>query len=207
MFDSPPRDFLENCALPAPYLVISLTSSIKIEYIVFFYLQTMASKNSINKPKATMRKKAHAALLARKRLARAKLAEPTRSSHGRYNLKTAPRPSESKAVALYAGGSSTIPGKVITTSVLSKKRARKIERNARYIAKRNLQLDADLASQGGMDVDVDVEIIGKVQKCVKPGTKLEKVKKALWAAVEHSASEKLALPVTSEGTTIGIQAF
>lgn len=165
----------------------------------------MASKNSINKPKDTNKRAAHSALLARKRAARAKTALPTRSSHGRYNTKTAARPTDSKAVALYSGVPSTIAGVSVTTSVLSKKRARKIERNARYIAKRKAQLQVDLAAENEMDIEA--ESAGKRIKEVKPETKLDKVKKALWTAVAQSASEKLAMNVSGEGTTIGIQAF
>lgn len=165
----------------------------------------MASKNSINKPKCKNKRVAHSQLLGRKRAERAKTAIPTRSSHGRHNKQTAARPTDSKAVALYAGVPSTIAGAAVTTSVLSKKRARKIERNARYVAKRNLQLEVESAAQNGMDVEV--ASAGKRVKEVKPETKLDKVKKALWTAVEVAASERLAIDVSGEGTTIGIQAF
>lgn len=165
----------------------------------------MASKNSINKPKGKLHRAAHANRLGQKRAARAKLAAPTRSSHGRYNVDTVPRPTDSKALALYSGTGPSACTRAVTTNILSKKRARKIERNARYIAKRKLQLDADLAAQEGMDVDR--ETIGKRQKEVKPETKLEKVKKALWTAVADASAERLALEVSGEGTTLGIQAF
>ena len=54
-------------------------------------------------------------------------------------------------------------------------------------------------------MDVDAEDIAKRQKKVKPETNLDKVKKALWTALENASRETL--QATGEGTTLGIQAF
>lgn len=160
--------------------------------------------NSINKNKGKIYRQQHGAAISKKRTARAKSAVPTRSSLGRYNTETAPRPTDSHAVALYTG-SAPSKGSGVTTRTLSKKRARKIERNSRYVAKRNEQLSIDLAAQNeGMDVDMEAET--KRVRNKKPQTHLEKVKEALWAAVDDASGE-FVVDVLGEGTTIGIQAF
>ena len=118
-----------------------------------------------------------------------------------------PRPTDSKAVALYNG---EMPARStgVTTNKLTGKRARKIERNSRYIAKRNEQLNIDLQAKQEMDVDMaDGETVGKKNKHEKEPTQLEKVKTALWAVVEDTDAVGMKLNVSGEGTTIGVQAF
>lgn len=96
----------------------------------------------------------------------------------------------------------------VTTNKLTGKRARKIERNSRYIAKRNEQLNIDLQAKQEMDVDMaDGETVGKKNKHEKEPTQLEKVKTALWAVVEDTDAVGMKLNVSGEGTTIGVQAF
>ncbi|SGZ53238.1 CIC11C00000003647 [Sungouiella intermedia] len=164
----------------------------------------MPSRNSINKPKGKIHRAQHGAAISKKRAARSKAALPTRSSAGRYNTETAPRPTDSHALALYSGSGPSL-GSGVTTKSLSKKRAKKIERNSRYVAKRNEQLSIDLAAkEEGMDVDMDGE--SKRVRNKKPQTQLEKVKEALWAAVDD-VSGAFEVDVLGEGTTIGIQAF
>lgn len=165
----------------------------------------MPSRNSINKPKGKMHRAQHATAISKKRTARAKSAVPTRSSAGRYNTETAPRPTDSQALALYNGGV-TSKGSGVTTQSLSKKRAKKIERNSRYVAKRNQELAIDLAAQND-GMDVEIESASKRVKAKKPATQLEKVKEALWAAVDDSAAGDFGLDVLGDGTTLGIQAF
>ena len=167
--------------------------------------QEMPSRNSVNKPKGKLQAAHRSNVISKKKAYRANRVVPTRSSNGRYNTDTAPRPTDSKALALYSGGLAST-GNGVTTTTLSKKRAKKIERNKRYVAKRNEQLNIDLAvKQEGMDIDMEPQ--GKRVKPQKPPTTLDKVKEALWAAVEDSTSGDMGLNVLSEGTTIGIQAF
>lgn len=163
----------------------------------------MPSRNLVNKPKNKIHRAHHAQQLGKKRAARAASILPTRSSHGRFNTETVPRPSDSKAVALY-NGSMPLPSGGVTTNTLSNKRARKIERNSRYIAKRNEQLNIDLEAKREMDIDMDGV---KKNKHEKEPTQLDKVKQALWAVVEDTDAVGMNLNVSGEGTTIGVQAF
>lgn len=156
----------------------------------------MPSRNLVNKPKNKIHRAHHSKQLSKKRAARASLILPTRSSKGRYDTNTLPRPTDSKAVALY-NGSMPLPSLGVTTNTLSAKRARKIERNNRYIAKRN---------QTNLGMDVDMEGTKRV-KDVKEPSQLDKVKEALWAVVEDTDSVGMKMQVTGEGTTIGVQAF
>lgn len=149
----------------------------------------MASKNSINKPKIRIQAHRHSKTLVRKRQALAKRLAPSRSSTGRYAEKntTAPRPTDSRALALYVGEVPTNAG-VITNNTLSNKRAKKIARNQRYVVQRN-------AKNG--DKEIEMKEV--------PQSKLDKVKEALWKVVENQASLKVI--AQGEGTTLGIQAF
>lgn len=165
----------------------------------------MPSRNSVNRPKGKIQTAHRSNVISKRKARRSHSIVPTRSSSGRYNKDTAPRPTDSKALALYSGGLAT-RGSGVTTNSLSKKRAQKIERNKRYIAKRNEQLNIDLAA-GEEGMDVDMETQAKRVKVQKPQSNLDKVKEALWAAVEDSASGDMGLTVSGEGTTIGVQAF
>ncbi|KAJ8140218.1 hypothetical protein OXX80_012073 [Metschnikowia pulcherrima] len=159
----------------------------------------MPSKNNPNKPSSKLSRKHSAGGVVKKRTP--KTVVPTRSSAGRYNKNTAPRPTDPKALAVYTGPVSD--GSGVTTQTISKKRAKKLERNSRYVAKRNEQLDVDLAAQNeGMDIDME-----KREKKQKPQTNLDKVKQALWTAVEDHNSGNVAVQTTGEGTTLGVQAF
>lgn len=164
----------------------------------------MPSKNSVNKPQGKLLRTHHASAISKKRTARAKIAGPTRSSAGRYNTETAPRPTDPKGLALYSGPISQ--GSGVTTHTLLKKKERKLQRNSRYIAKRNEQLNLDLAAQNeGMEIDSKVS--EKREKKQKEPTNLDKVKQALWTAVEDHKVGGMAVQTSGEGTTIGVQAF
>ncbi|RKP32309.1 ribosomal pre-60S maturation factor [Metschnikowia bicuspidata] len=159
----------------------------------------MAFDHSFNKPNLQIRKASHASCLARKRAARAKMILP----QGKYTPLAVRRSTDTQALAVLSG-STGASGPKLTRTVLSGKKARKIERTLRYAAQRKQQkLNAETAAEDGMDVDA--EDIAKRQKKVKPETKLDKVKKALWTALENASSETL--QATGEGTTLGIQAF
>lgn len=166
----------------------------------------MPSRNSINKPKDKIQRNNHASSIGKKRAARSRLTAATKSSTSRYHNEstTAPGPGGSTAVALYTG--ETKPSGVIINNTLSNKRSKKITRNQKYIAKRNEKLNIDLlAKQEQMDVDDE----SKKEKSKKPQSKLEKIREALWAAVEDKASEGLKVSAGGDGngTTLGVQAF
>lgn len=156
----------------------------------------MAGKNAINKPKIKMLAHSHAKALGAKRAARARKNPATRSSTSRYADKatTAPRPSESNALALYTG-ETPAPTNIMIKNTLSKKRAKKITRNQKYFAN-NIKNKSD---------DVSMEIENEVAEEVE--SKLEQTKKALWSVIENHAKGGYQIPADAEGTTLGIQAF
>ncbi|CAH2350327.1 ribosome biogenesis protein Alb1p [[Candida] railenensis] len=164
----------------------------------------MPSRNSINRPKDKLIRNGHASAIGKKRHARSRLSAATRSSTSRYNTETstAPRPSESTSLALYTGAEASQPTGVITNNTLSKKRTKKIERNQKYIERRNQQLNIDIAAKKESSMDIDQETIAKV----KEASKLEKIKQALWSVVADGVSEGLSLG-DGNGTTLGVQAF
>lgn len=165
----------------------------------------MPSRNSINKPKDKILRNKHSLSIGKKRASRKKHAEATASSTSRYNAdELAPRPTESKSVALFRGNPSSDATK-ITTKSLSKKRIRKLERNQKYINKRNENLKIDIiAQQEDMQVDD-----GGADRSEKKVSDLEKVKKIIWSAVEDRAAGGLDVGTGREGsgTTLGVQAF
>ncbi|CAK9441973.1 uncharacterized protein LODBEIA_P57910 [Lodderomyces beijingensis] len=152
----------------------------------------MAGRNAINKPKIKLLANSHSKTLGRRRAAARANAVQTRSSSSRYadRATTAPRPTDSKAVALFTGETPR-PRTKMTTSSLSKKRAKKIARNQRYLTK---QQEEDIL----MQVDSEVN-----------QNKFEAAKKALWGLVEEfDANGPRVVPdPEAEGTTLGVQAF
>lgn len=161
----------------------------------------MAGKNAINKPKIKMAASAHAKALGRKRAARSRANPATRSSTTRYADKatTAPRPTDSQALALYSG-ETPAPLNVMTKTTLSKKRAKKIARNQKYFAS---NVKSKSSGKGNDDVSMDIE----TETAEQVETKLEKTKKALWSVIENHAKTGYPQPTDTEGTTLGIQAF
>ncbi|CAI5760134.1 unnamed protein product [Candida verbasci] len=149
----------------------------------------MAGRNAINKPKIKMLAQSHAKSLGKKRANRRTIA--TRSSTSRYAEKhlTAPRPTDSKAVALFTGQTPS-PVSIMTTTTLSNKRAKKIARNQKYLQSK---LDEDLKMK-----EEDEEI--------QP-SKLENIKKTLWKVIENYEQFGYQIKPDSEGTTLGIQSF
>jgi len=169
----------------------------------------MPSRNSINKPKDTMRQAHKRSQLASKRNARARngLTAPARSAE----TSTSGRP-KSTAVALYTGST---PTGTITTNTLSKKRLHKIERNKKYVAKRKelqnkLLIDATAKAEEDMDIDTeDNESVtsSAASKKEKPSSKINSVKDALWSVIEDRAADSLIVDSTGEGTTLGGPSF
>ncbi|RCK65671.1 Ribosome biogenesis protein ALB1 [Candida viswanathii] len=158
----------------------------------------MAGRNAINKPKIKMHAHSHAKSLGRKRAARRTTA--TRSSTSRYASKgsTAPRSTDSQAVALYTG-ELPAPSSTMTTTTLSNKRAKKIARNQKYMAANNA---AASGKDSNESMDVDANLTEEQRQ-----TKLDQVKKALWSVIETHAKSGYPVVADPEGTTLGIQSF
>ncbi|EDK47256.1 conserved hypothetical protein [Lodderomyces elongisporus NRRL YB-4239] len=149
----------------------------------------MAGRNAINKPKIKMLAQSHARSLSRKRAARSSV--QTRSSTSRYASKslTAPRPTDSKSLALYTG-ETPLSQSVMTTNTLSKKRAKKIARNQKYLSQKQ-----------------EDELMMDMDKQMKEKSRLDKVKKALWDLIENFEKNGPTVLPTGEGTTLGVQSF
>lgn len=163
----------------------------------------MPSKNNVNKPQGKIQRSSHASKISKRRSLRAKPA-PTRSSAGRYNTETAPRPTDPKGLALYTGPA--VQGSGVITQTLSKKKAKKLERNSRYNAQRAALLNVDLAAKD-QDMEVDAPVLDRRERKTKAPTTLEKVKQALWTAVDDFKAGGLEVETAGEGTTLGVQAF
>ncbi|CUM65365.1 uncharacterized protein PRCAT00003001001 [Priceomyces carsonii] len=159
----------------------------------------MPTRNSVNKPKDKIISNRHAASIGKKRAARSSKARVTASSTSRYDTNTVPRPTESKALALYAGKSGD--SKLITNNTLSNKRAKKIARNQKYVDKRNEKLNIDITSKEEAMMEDDTE------ESLPESSTLKKVKDALWTVIEDNEKNGLEIKTDGEGTTLGIQAF
>lgn len=163
----------------------------------------MPSKNSINRPKLTTNLNRKTQSLARKRdqRERAGLLQPARSSENSKSGQVKSVPLE-----LYfqeKEGQGAKQG--LTTKTLSKKRAKKIERNLKYAEQRKLlaELQDKVENEDGMDVDVQT---GKSQKREQKKSSLAKMKDALWRVIDDSSSEGLVLS-KGQGTTLGGPVF
>ncbi|KAI5950111.1 ALB1 [Candida jiufengensis] len=148
----------------------------------------MAGRNAINKPKIKMLAQSHAKSLGRKRAARNSI--QTRSSTSRYASRgtTAPRPTDSKAIALFTGETPN-PISKMTTNTLSNKRAKKIARNQKYFTKKQ-------------EEDIIMDVNNELKQ-----TKLDQVKKTLWDLIDRTEKNGPLVVPDSEGTTLGVQSF
>lgn len=167
----------------------------------------MPSRNSINKPKDKILRNLHSAAIGKKRASRQKSASKTRSSTFRYNedSNVKPSPTESNSLALYSGRTIDNAGG-ITTKTLSKKRAKKITRNQKYIAQRNEQLGIDIKAKAE-SMEVEDEKPAENEDSSKSGS-VDAVRKALWSVVKDTTAGALQITAEhGEGTTLGIQAF
>ncbi|QLL33793.1 hypothetical protein HG536_0F01180 [Torulaspora globosa] len=164
----------------------------------------MPSKNSINRPKLTTNLNRKTQSLARKRdqRERAGLLQPARSSE-----KSKSGQVKSVPLELYFHGKvgQTAGNQALTTKTLSKKRAKKIERNLKYAEQRKLlaELQDKVANEDGMEVDVQA---GKSQKREEKKSSLAKMKDALWRVIDDSSSQGLVLN-GGQGTTLGGPVF
>lgn len=87
----------------------------------------------------------------------------------------------------------------ITTRTLSKKRAKKIERNLKYATQRKLLVDASAKLEDEMEIDLDG---GKKVKENEKKSSLTLVKEALWSVIDDTASQGLIIE-NRQGTTLG----
>lgn len=140
----------------------------------------MAGGNSINKTKYKNKAYHHAQALAKKRALKVR---NTKLALGRYHDKAVAAPGESTEIALYKGAA--VAGDAITTQSLSKKRAKKLARNMKYIRQR-------------LGTPADEMLVDEEPEPVKEG-QTERVKKALWNFVENWQP---VLPLGA-GTTLG----
>lgn len=161
----------------------------------------MPSKNSINRPKLTvnLHRKVHSLAKKRAQRERAGLLQPARSS-----LSSKSGHIKSVPLDLYFQDKE---GKVnsgpLTTKTLSKKRAKKIERNLKYAEQRKLLTDiqAKLEQEDGMDLDVHSADNTKIVKDEKKSA-LTRMKDALWSIIDDTSSQGLILE-NGQGTTLG----
>jgi len=144
---------------------------------------------SINKPRKKLVARAHANSIGKRRAARSRVSN-TKSATGRYSKTADPKPTESKAIALYTGSSSAATTDVVTNT-LSNKRAKKLARNQKYIDARNNKV-----------VDQEMEVDEAIKQ-----SNMENVKKSLWSVVEAYKNGGLTPQPDQDGTTLGIQAF
>lgn len=158
----------------------------------------MPSRNSINRPKLTVNLNRKNASITKRReqRERAGLLQPARSSEGSMSGKV-----KSVPIDLYMNGARDdhASSKGITNRTLSKKRAKKIERNLRYAQQRKLLTDAAAGVEEGMDIDIDG---GKRKNKKEEKTDLSMVKDALWKAIEDTTNTGLVLE-NGQGTTLG----
>lgn len=142
----------------------------------------MPSKNSINKPKDNLIRQRKSHLASKKRVSR-----------GRQQF---------TSIKASTGITELIPithaGGVIANTIMSKKKAKKLERNSKYIEMRN----KSNKKKNSEDVEMSVED-EKINK-----SKQGEVRSALWELVENVRANGIQLlSPTGEGTSIGKPEF
>lgn len=165
----------------------------------------MPSKNSINRPKLTVNLNRKTQSLARKRdqRERAGLLKPARSSENSESGQLKSVPLELYFQEKEGKTSSNQP---LTTKTLSKKRAKKIERNIKYAEQRKLLAELQDKADNDDEMDVDVQTNIKLQKKEEKKSALTKMKDALWKVLDDSSSQGLVLN-NGQGTTLGGPVF
>ena len=91
-----------------------------------------------------------------------------------------------------------------TTKTLSKKRAKKIERNLKYVEQRKLLVDLQSKTEEDGNMQLDMPSTKK-DRGTKKG-QLEKMRDAISTVLEDIQSQGLSLQ-TGSGTTLGSQSF
>ncbi|GME97947.1 hypothetical protein B5S28_g3025 [[Candida] boidinii] len=159
----------------------------------------MPSRNSVNRPKDNLNRIRKAQNLAKKRVRRG----------------TTPRSTErtsvvlpSTSIALYTGGDSSDSSIGITNKTISKKTAKKIERNRKYAILRNggknakkLLIDIQAKKESSMDIDGTEESSNANSNSKR--SKSDLVREALWSVIEDVATNNYNVDVNGEGTTLG----
>lgn len=155
----------------------------------------MPSKNSINRPKLTVNLARKTQSLAHKRdqRERAGLLKPARSSE---NSKSG----QIKSVPLdlyFQGKEGKVAASGITTKTLSKKRAKKIERNIKYAEQRKLLAELQDKALNEDEMDLDLPASSK-----KTEERKITMKDALWKILDDTSSQGLVIS-NGQGTTLG----
>lgn len=161
----------------------------------------MPSKNSINRPKLTsnLNRRAQKAGIKRSQREQNGQFQPARSSEQSKS-------GEIKSVALDLyfkdKADDVVIGPKVTRNTLSKKRAKKIERNLKYAQQRKNEdrLLTDLHAK--LENEMDVDVVSKKVKNEK-NSKLSMVKKAMWNVLEDAQSQQELPLTTGQGTTLG----
>lgn len=155
----------------------------------------MPSKNSINRPKQkiNLNRKIQKNSAKRNFREREGLLAPSRSS----NLS---KSGQIRSVPLDIYRGVNIESGPITTKTLSKKRAKKIERNLKYAQQRKLLTDV----QSKYEDDMDVDITSNKSKTKK--TNLDRIKDILSMTLDDVSPQGLIFE-DSDGTTLGGQYF
>ncbi|SCV01895.1 LAMI_0G14444g1_1 [Lachancea mirantina] len=153
----------------------------------------MPSKNSINRPHHTTTVNHKIRSLAKKRDARerAGLLQPARS-----DARSKSGEIRSIPIDLYKGEHGSHGP--ITTKTLSKKRAKKIERNLKYAEQRKLLVDVQKKAEDSMEIDR----VKSVEKRAGETTALSRVKAAIFQVLDDSTNTGLVLE-NGNGTTLG----
>ncbi|GME71367.1 unnamed protein product [[Candida] boidinii] len=158
----------------------------------------MPSRNSVNRPKDNLNRIRKAQSLAKKRVRRGTTPRSTERT-------TVVLPSTS--IALYTGDASD-SSIGITSKSISKKTAKKIERNRKYAILRNggknaKKLLIDIQAKKESSMDIDGEASNASSNANTKRSKSDLVREALWSVIEDVATNNYNVDVTGEGTTLG----
>lgn len=149
----------------------------------------MPSKNSINKPKDNLIRQRKSHLASKRRQRRAQQSVTV--------IKTSQGTTAIVPITNNRGG-------VIANTIISKKKAKKMERNLKYAEMRR---NNKINTQSKGDTDVDMKIDTDVEVNNKGG-KESAIRKALWTIVENEKVSGVPLAiVVGEGTTLGGPSF
>lgn len=149
----------------------------------------MPSKNSINKPKDNLIRQRKSHLASKRRQRRAQQSVTV--------IKTSQGTTAIVPITNNRGG-------VIANTIISKKKAKKMERNLKYAEMRR---NNKVNTQNKGDTDVDMKVDNDVEINNKGG-KESAVRKALWTIVEGAKVSGVPLAIAvGEGTTLGGPSF
>lgn len=164
----------------------------------------MPSIHSVNRPKDKQIRSKNAYSLGRKRAARSALPTQTIKLDGVSNSSTKPENSKSPALALYSGNASSTTA--VTRQKLSKKRAKKIARNQKYLEKNNQEQGNDTRKSADDTMDIEDDNVSSEQQ-KRNESRLNRIKDIFWTALKAKADESQQEYIQGEGTTLGVAAF